>query len=264
VQTVSGLAKSEAEAADGPGRGQDLTDSEVWKRYYERAADLCQPRWDAVVVDEAQDMLFEAWYLIERLAHGRRLWAFQDPGQRFWADRAPPEGLFPPPFKLTRGKRSPPGIEALGQRCLGLPADEAAIKQALRDGILVPVPCPDPFRTAERVGEEIDRILSEKVALADIGVVSLRGQVAREAVHHAARLGRHEFVDAGADGMEERLVADTFMHWKGLERPVIVVADLPGGELGQLGVRLNVALTRATVAPRVVGPPAALERLGLT
>lgn len=54
--------------------------------------------------------------------------------------------------------------------------------------------------------------------------------------------------------MEEHLVADSFMRWKGLERPVIVVADVdPGQE--RFGTRMHIALTRALTAARIVAPP---------
>jgi hypothetical protein len=59
--------------------------------------------------------------------------------------------------------------------------------------------------------------------------------------------------------MESTLVADTFLRWKGLERPAIIVADLPEEELGQLPVRLNIAVTRAMVAVRFVGTAMALR-----
>lgn len=72
----------------------------------------------------------------------------------------------------------------------------------------------------------------------------------------------HETVLADAPDMEERLVMDTFLRWKGLERAGIVVA-VPDEELSRAHVRLNVALTRATVAVRLVGSAAALGRLGL-
>jgi hypothetical protein len=255
VQTVSGLAKAEAEAVDGPSRDLDMSDSSTWNRYCERAADVCAPRWDAVLVDEAQDLTFEAWYFVGRIAEGRRLWAFHDPGQRFWADRSPPPELFPPPFRLGRGKRSPPGIEALARRYLGEAADDAAIRAAVADRTLALVPCPAPSATADCVGAEIDRLLSERVALRDIGVVSLRGQGATDAVHHAPRLGRHEFASAGTDDMEERLVADTFLRWKGLERPVVIVADVTGPERERFGTRMHIALTRALAAARIVAAP---------
>jgi hypothetical protein len=55
--------------------------------------------------------------------------------------------------------------------------------------------------------------------------------------------------------MEQSLVADTFLRWKGLERPVIIVADVDPG-VASLGKRMHIALTRALVAARVVAAPA--------
>jgi hypothetical protein len=55
--------------------------------------------------------------------------------------------------------------------------------------------------------------------------------------------------------MEERLVADTFLRWKGLERPAIIVADVPAGGLARFGTRMHIALTRTLVAARIVAPP---------
>jgi hypothetical protein len=67
------------------------------------------------------------------------------------------------------------------------------------------------------------------------------------------RIGRHAFVRADAPDASERLVADSFLRWKGLERPSVIVTDLPapGTELKQLGVRMYVALMRAMVCARV-------------
>ncbi len=62
--------------------------------------------------------------------------------------------------------------------------------------------------------------------------------------------------------MEERLVADSFLRWKGLERPAVIVTDLPDGDLSQLGIRMYVALTRALVCARLVGTREQLGRCG--
>ena len=107
----------------------------------------------------------------------------------------------------------------------------------------------------------MDRLLSSGLEPGQIGIVSLRGQTADDAIYRLPRIGRHAFVRANDPAMESSLVADTFLRWKGLERPAIIVADLPEGELGQLAVRLNVAVTRAMVAVRFVGTAGALARL---
>lgn len=254
VQTVSGLAKRIVDAADGLTRTPDAG-NEYWRRTYERAGDVCRPEWDAVVVDEGQDLTFEAWCLVGGLARGRRLWAFHDPGQGFWEDRSPPADLFQTRCRLKGGRRCPPGIEALAQKYLGRACDEAAIAAARREGTLRVVPCPDAAEAARGVGDEIDRLLSQGVALPDIGVVSLRGQTAEGAVHHQATLGRHSFVHAEDPQMGERLVADTFLRWKGLERPVIIVADVAPGDVKSFGTRMHIALSRALVAVRIVASP---------
>jgi superfamily I DNA and RNA helicase len=253
VETVSGLARTLAEQADGPrADGAPLVEAD-WKRFFERACELVKPEWDAVIIDEAQDFPFEAWALVEGLARGRRLWAFQDPGQCYWRDRVVPAELFGKPFQLRIGQRSPGGIEALAARYLGEYGDDKAIARAVAARELVLIECAAPAQAADKVGVEIERLLGEGIRPGDIGVVSLQGQGKPEAVFRAAKLGRQEFVLADADGMEERLVADSFLRWKGLERPVIIVADVDPA-MNQFNVRMHIALTRAQAAVRIVAP----------
>ena len=261
VHTVSDLARRMEELAGRAPPPGTLAEGEIWTHAFASAAEVCEPRWDAVVVDEAQDLQPEAWRFAEALARGRRLWAFHDPGQAFWVDRAPPADLFPARFKLTRGQRSPTGIQALANGYLGQPVDAAVLRRAAEDRSLQLIACPDAAKTADRVGAEIDKLIAEGAKPGDIGVVSLRGQTAGGAVYQAQRLGKHAFVPADAEGMEDKLVADSFLRWKGLERPAIIVADLPEGELRQLPVRLHVALTRAVAAVRLVGVEEGLRRL---
>ena len=71
---------------------------EFWDDVSLRAAcDALPPpdqRPELVVVDEAQDFEPSDWLLIEALIGDRALWAFGDPRQQFWRDRAAPEQLF--------------------------------------------------------------------------------------------------------------------------------------------------------------------------
>ncbi len=260
VDTISGFARTRLVQATGCATSPHLTDVE-WRGIFLQAEEICSPEWDAVVVDEAQDLHDEAWLLVEKLARGRTLWAFHDPGQGYWPERHPPAELFGASFKLQRQQRCPPGVQALADRIAGLPSDAEAIARAREDGTIGLVTAPSATSVPDKIGEEVDRLLSAGLSPGEVGIVSLRGQTAREAVFNLPRVGRHEVVRADHDEMETKVVADSFLRWKGLERPAIIVADLPEGELRQLPVRLHVALTRAVAAVRLVGVEEGLRRL---
>ena len=106
----------------------------------------------------------------------------------------------------------------------------------------------------DKIGAEVDRLLSEGLTASDIAIVSLRGRDAEGSIHRLEKVGRHQLVHADAADMGERLVADSFLQWKGLERPAVIVTDIPETTISQLGVRLYIALTRALVVARIIGP----------
>lgn len=56
-----------------------------------------------------------------------------------------------------------------------------------------------------------------------------------------------------------RIVCDTFLRYKGLERPAIIVTDLQH-EVEKYCVRMNIAISRAYGVLRVVGSRGELER----
>jgi hypothetical protein len=263
VQTISGFAKRlEVESGVGPAN-EAVGEQEGWKHAFKVAAETCTQLWDAIVVDEAQDLEEPAWRLLESLAKDRRLWAFFDLDQAFWEDRKPERALFQAFYKLPTQQRCPPGVQALAHRALGVSADDRALAKALGEGVVGALCLPPKGSTAEVAGQEVDRLLASGLEPGQIGIVSLRGQRGQEA-EATHRFGSLEAVRADAPDASIRLVEDTFLRWKGLERPAIIVTGLFEEELRRAHIRLNVAITRATVAVRLVGPEAALARLGLT
>jgi hypothetical protein len=77
------------------------------------------------------------------------------------------------------------------------------------------------------------------------------------------KLGQTPAVRADHAAAAGALVTDTFLRFRGLERPFIVVTDLPGDcgrELSNSDVRMHIALTRATVGVTIVATPDALRR----
>ncbi|WP_242333367.1 nuclease-related domain-containing DEAD/DEAH box helicase [Anaeromyxobacter sp. SG66] len=266
VHTVSEFAWSTVHDAGATTAPADSTDSAHWRETLLAAGDRATPDWDSVLVDEAQDLQEEAWLLVSALTPaGKRLWAFHDPGQAFWPERTPPADVFAGAtrYKLRAGKRCPPGIQAFASRWLGESFDSAALKAAWDERVLGAVESPSPTAVADKIGAEVDRMLSEGLSPGDIGIVSLRGQTAKDAIFMREKIGRHEFVRADAPDASEKLVADSFLRWKGLERPAVIVTDLPapGTELKQLGVRMYVALTRAMVCARLAGTRVQVEAI---
>ena len=255
VFTVSALARHVAEAGGTP--FPLSPDAAFWRALSLRAAEQAAPGgdkgWSVVVVDEAQDLAEEDWLLVSAIAEGKRLWGFLDESQRFWPERQVPGGLFSASFRLPRARRCPPGIQALADGYFREPPDAAAIASALSDRTLGIVESPSRSALADKIGAEIDRLLGEGFALRDIAIVSVRGREASDSICRLTKLGRHELVDTDAPDMNDRLVADSFLRWKGLERPAVIVTDLPDGELPKRAVRMYVALTRSLVAARIAG-----------
>src|SRR4030095_16189942 len=111
--------------------------SDEWEEVSLRAAvDALPPpgsRWDFLVVDEAQDLKEHDWFLVEELSRRGGLWAFHDPAQRFWSDRAIREDLFQARFRLPQTHRCHPAILALAQACGGTALDEAVARQAIAE-----------------------------------------------------------------------------------------------------------------------------------
>ncbi len=236
--------------------GEGFWDDLPW-----RAAELVDENtWDAVLVDEGQDLSLGDWSLVEKCAGKGPLWAFQDDAQAFWDEREVPRDLFTATFQLPKNYRCPSALFRVAQLFAGK-EDDAAVVDALSSGELAIVACPSESSVAEKIATEIDKLLGEGLAPSDIAIVSLRGQSAAESVIRQSKLGRHELVPADDPAMSEHVVADTFLRFKGLERPAVIVTDLRLVADKQ-DKRLHIALTRALATARVVAPREVLRAVG--
>jgi hypothetical protein len=240
-------------------------------------------RHGAVVVDEGQDMAPSDWELVKALAGDGVLWVFADAGQSFWTERGVPSWLVSASFTLMERYRCPeplarfadfyrdevpparPSSPFAGEALAVPPARPSSpIASAVADrpserGILAPMRLVDlgpidELRVVEissapslpdRIADEIQKAISGGVHPADIAVLSLAGQT-RSDVAKANRFGAHDVVRADDAQASEKVVADTFLRFKGLERPWIIVTELSRGK-SRYDVRMHVALTRATV-----------------
>ena len=239
------------------GAPAEVWTAETWSTVALAAAIDAVPRERAhrmLVIDEAQDFTDEDWELARALAGDGPWWAFGDGGQSFWPDRRVPAGLFGAELELKAAYRCPTALAALAER--------------YRDGARDATPRIPEVRVVEiaegetaidRVGIEVAKALADGANAGDIAVVSLRGQTKSD-VFRAQEIGGVRVVRADAPDAGDNVVGETFLRFKGLERPWVIVTELDAGE--RYDVRMYVALTRATVGVVVVGTRAEIEADG--
>jgi ATP:corrinoid adenosyltransferase len=211
--------------------------------------------WDLIVVDEAFDLSSADWLLVDVLSRGRGLWAFADARQQFWRDRELPADLFRDAARLTlpRQHRNPAEISAFAARYLpagSVPAASDASDELPEGRLGVALAPDDGLR--EAVAAQVRRWLAAGAKPCDIAVVTLAGLEKTEIVDTQDLCGLRIEV-AEADDAARNVVADTFLRFKGFERPFIVVTEL-GGEAARSGydTRMHIALTRASSEVAIV------------
>ncbi len=215
------------------------------------AVPMLDARWGAVVVDEAQDLSATDWELVKALAGDGPLWAFGDSGQAFWPDRAAPAGLFPASLELRSRYRCPESLSAFADSYRP-DAPSVVEERAVVNTVLRVVRAPSPTAVADRVARELDKALGDGARPEDIAILSLAGQ-SRTKVCATSRGGRSPVVRADDANAPSRGGADTFLRFKGLERPWVIVTKLGLAQgRAQYATRMHIALTRATVGSVVV------------
>ncbi len=213
--------------------------------------------YSAVVIDEAQDFTANDWELVKAIAGQGPLWGFGDEAQGFWDDRRIPSELFPASVSLRRRYRCPEPLALLADRYrprghgAPTPLDGSTTE-------LTVVRIPSAGVLEERVANEIQKAMGAGARPEDIAVVSLAGQT-RTQLGRSVKIGRFDVVRADDPRADGNVVADTFLRFKWLERPWVIVVELGQGEK-KYETRMHVALTRATVGCVVVGTKEEIEK----
>jgi hypothetical protein len=260
------------------GHSVDPTAKDFWRDVAIQAAcDALPPpaeRPDLVIVDEAQDFEDCDWMLTLALAEDRGLWVFADPRQQFWSERALPklDASFSR-FTLLAQHRCPETIESFA-RLYARTTDSTPLPTPRAPAPEPTTPPPEPealrlvvvpgAKVLDRVRHEIDGLIRAKVAPSDVAVLSLAGQQ-RSKLVTLGTLGTHHLASADVADASASIVADTFLRFKGLERPFVVITELVSGPHMKYDTRMHIALTRATAGVIIVCDEAALAedpRLG--
>ena len=226
--------------------------------------------FDTIIIDEGQDFGESEWAVVEQCAGPaglRRVWVFADDKQAFWEDRRIPPAIERQALKyeLKRPYRCPVAVQALADAYVeggwgSGPGRLEAVSQGLADGTVKIVVCGDrEDEVHAAVGREIRAAKKEGFEESDIAVVSLRGLMYAGNLAHHETLGRCELAKATDLEHRDRVICDTFLRYKGLERPVVIVGDVKT-ESSRYPVRMNIAVSRAFGALRIVIPQRELDQ----
>lgn len=246
------VVRRSGSAVQGDAAEADWT-SETWATLPLRAAELWPGLGDrarAVVVDEAQDLSPEDWVLVRAVAGDGPLWAFADEGQSFLSEpRGVPDGLFQARITLRARYRCPEDLAAFADEYRAAGATAHAPWPS--DLALVVARAEQAERTA---ADYILALLAHDVRPEQIAVLSLAGQT-RTSLARQDQLGEVAVVRADDPRSRDHVVADTFLRFKGLERPYVIVTELRLTD-DRYDVRMHIALTRATVGCVIIATEA--------
>ena len=256
---VWALGKLALEYARTSGVGStEPKDKEGWDRVVLSITADALPKikrdWDAVILDEAQDLSDVDWMFALELARDKRLWVFHDPAQHFWTDRQLPADVLKfTPIQLQDAHRCPAGIMAFAdcyRDTSRIESSKDIVGRAIADETIGIVVCPSATSIADKIANEIGKLRSAGFKPQDIAIVSVRGQQAA-GTFALERIGAYRLVKADDPAAEHEIVDDTFLRFKGLERPAIIVTDLNLTREPR-NVRMYISVTRALTAVRIM------------
>ena len=214
--------------------------------------------FDDLVIDEAQDLSDGDWQFISAILQDQSIWVFADPNQSFWTDRHLPMDWFESKMRLPDSYRCPAALLKLANQYTASYLPDGAegiaempvkaISDADKDELgryLSVLKIPSVAALETSLGVVLQSLLEQGSQPSDIAILSLAGQ-ARSQVAHLDQLGESPLCRGDNIEAHDFVIADTFLRFKGLERPIIIVTELHLGH-DRYSVRLHTALTRAMV-----------------
>ena len=237
---------------------------EVWPEHLMDAFErLPDERYDAIIVDEGQDFLPLWWTAVgaglspDGLGLFRK---FYDNNQRVYASASNlPEDVDLVPIRLTLNLRNTRRIhEVVRQHYRGHELEPVG-----PEGVEVRwIRIATPDELGRRISDCVGRLCSLEHVPPDNIAVLVATETVIERMAPRNRLG--EFRAVRCDKQSEgRIVVDTIRRFKGLERPVVIVAATPESVTDK--ELPYVALSRARTHLVIAGSPKVLDRMrGMT
>ena len=226
--------------------------AEMWLEVTLDAVDaVSADHWDCIVIDEAQDLTEKDWLFVEGLIGDLcDCYVFYDDKQTFWSDRKLPDWVLSY-FLYPLGKpyRCPQDIWLLAQSYSECTPRTTPCGESSADTVKV-VFTESPRTLPSVIRQEVNRLCAMRFRPADFAIISLVGETRTEIVHCSELDGLPVF-RANDENAAMGVISDTFLRFKGLERPVILIVGHEMVLNDKLNTRMHIALSRATALVRI-------------
>jgi superfamily I DNA/RNA helicase len=234
VLNFHGLCESVAREAEvAPIRPvSDLSEYYSWQlpEAALQAADLIDRRYDAIIVDEAQDLEDDWWIVIEAFLsepnEEARLFVFRDDNQNLYVERHPSSvPVEEAPFALRQNCRNTRAIHEFVARFHKHP--EAVSSKAPEGAPVELIACSGEVQHAQEVRKVLHKVVVDgKIEPSDLVVLTPRAQH-RSTLKHGEKLGNFTLVDHRPSKPGE-IEVSTIHRFKGLDRKVAILAEIDG------------------------------------
>lgn len=201
---------------------QEFYDRTAVDLFYE-AVPRFAPRWDALIVDEAQDFADEWWPPLEALLADPRestFAVFTDPGQDLFG-RAGRPPLREPVFRLSTNCRNTARIAEMVNRFATIPGRASPRAPEGSPVEIVAVSGEEEEREAVRV--VLHRLIHEQGIRAERIVILGRHRFEHSSFAHQPRLGNCQIIDNLEPGAPHQVRYATIYRFKGLEADVVLL-----------------------------------------
>lgn len=232
---------------------QEFYDRTAVELFYE-AVPRFATRWDALIVDEAQDFADEWWPPLEALLADPReseFAIFTDPGQDLFG-RAGHPPFTEPVFRLTTNCRNTARIAEQVNRFARIPGRPSP--RAPEGSPVEVMAVADEEEEHEAVRKVLHRLIHEQGIRAERIVILGRHRFEHSPFAHRPRLGNYQIIDNLEPGAPHQVRYATIYRFKGLEEDVVLLtgadeAALTANDAGPSAEReralLYVGLSRA-------------------
>jgi superfamily I DNA and RNA helicase len=141
-------------------------------------------------------------------------------------------------------------------------SDAFVIRRGVEQGRLALTACESREGLPDLVAREISKLTEQGLRRNEIAVISLVGRARKDSLARLGKAGSYTLAAADGPDMDAKVVADTMLRFKGLERSAVILTDLSLRGKESIETRragMYIAITRARSFLRIIDTRQALS-----